>query len=182
VPISSGGVPAELRTLTKKQFWNEETVPRISRIEIFKRGTSQGETLTAQKSPLQKKGSSLFSVGRLLGGFGLLSATLRLLKVESGINGILPAGGGPCHLFRFSLEQASLRAGEGNCILRSTALRSFLAANCQPQKPFGSWSGGQTGKFAFWVVVDWSTKDDTGRTFYRSAGSGSAMASERMPL
>jgi hypothetical protein len=55
VPISSGGVPAELRTLTKKQFWNEETVPRISRIEIFKRGTSQGETLTAQKSPLQKK-------------------------------------------------------------------------------------------------------------------------------
>jgi hypothetical protein len=55
VPISSGGVPAELRTLTKKQFWNEETVPRTSRIEIFKRGTSQGETLTAQKSPLQKK-------------------------------------------------------------------------------------------------------------------------------
>jgi len=55
VPISSGGVPAELRTLTKKQFWNEETVPRTSRIEIFKRGTSQRETLTAQKSPLQKK-------------------------------------------------------------------------------------------------------------------------------
>jgi len=31
-------------------------------------------------------------VGSLLGGFGLLSAALRLLKVESDINGILPAG------------------------------------------------------------------------------------------
>jgi hypothetical protein len=48
-----------------------------------------------------KKGSSLFSVGRLLGGFGLLSATLRLLKVESGINGILPAGGGPLPFIPF---------------------------------------------------------------------------------
>ena len=28
---------------------------------------------------------------------------------------------GPCHLFRFSLDQASLRALEGNGILRSTA-------------------------------------------------------------
>jgi hypothetical protein len=49
----------------------------------------------------KKEGSSLFSVGRLLGGFGLLSATLRLLKVESGINGILPAGGGPLPFIPF---------------------------------------------------------------------------------
>src|ERR1700693_703321 len=33
---------------------------------------------------------------------------------------------GPLRLFRFSLEQASLRAGEGYCLLRSIALRSFL--------------------------------------------------------
>ena len=30
-----------------------------------------------------------------LGGFSLRSAALRLFKVESDINGILPAGGGP---------------------------------------------------------------------------------------
>ena len=46
-----------------------------------------------------------------LGGFSLRSAALRLFKVESDINGILPAGGGPCHLFRLSPEQVSLRAG-----------------------------------------------------------------------
>jgi hypothetical protein len=46
-------------------------------------------------------GSSLFSVGSMLGGFGLLSATLRLFKVESDINGILPAGGGPLPFISF---------------------------------------------------------------------------------
>ena len=40
------------------------------------------------------------------------SATLRLFKVESGINGLPPHFVGPLHLFRFLLEQASLRAGE----------------------------------------------------------------------
>jgi hypothetical protein len=40
-------------------------------------------------------------VGRLLGGFGLLSAALRLIKVESDINGILPAGGGPLPFISF---------------------------------------------------------------------------------
>ena len=34
---------------------------------------------------------------------------------------------GPLHLFRFSLDQASLRAGEGSYLLRSSAVRSFLA-------------------------------------------------------
>jgi hypothetical protein len=48
-----------------------------------------------------KIGSSLFPVGRLLGGFGLLSAALRLIKVESDINGILPAGGGPLPFISF---------------------------------------------------------------------------------
>jgi hypothetical protein len=40
-------------------------------------------------------GSSLSSVGNLIRRVQPRSATLRLLKVESGINGILPAGGGP---------------------------------------------------------------------------------------
>ena len=44
-------------------------------------------------------------------GLATYSATLRLFKVESGINGLLPTLG-PLHLFRFSLEQASLRAGK----------------------------------------------------------------------
>jgi Resolvase, N terminal domain len=35
------------------------------------------------------------------------------------------------------LEQASLRAGEGNCILRSTALGSFLAAAVKRKSPRG---------------------------------------------
>ena len=46
-------------------------------------------------------GSSLFSVGSLLGGRCPLSAALRLLKVESDINGILPAGGGPLPFISF---------------------------------------------------------------------------------
>ena len=49
---------------------------------------------------------------------------------------ILPEAG-PCLLFRFSLEQASLRAEEGNCILRSTALGSFLAAAVKRKSPRG---------------------------------------------
>jgi hypothetical protein len=61
------------------------------------------------------------------------SAALRLLKVESGINGPPPHFVGPFHLFRFSLDQASLRAGEGDRLLRSSAVRSFLAASSQTQ-------------------------------------------------
>ena len=38
---------------------------------------------------------------------------------------------GPLHLFRFSLDQASLRAGEVSHILRSSAVRSFLAPSAQ---------------------------------------------------
>jgi len=36
-----------------------------------------------------------------LGGFSLRSAALRLFKVESDINGILPAGGGPLPFISF---------------------------------------------------------------------------------
>jgi len=46
-------------------------------------------------------GSSLFSVGSLLGGLCPVSAALRLLKVEADINGILPAGGGPLPFISF---------------------------------------------------------------------------------
>ena len=46
-------------------------------------------------------GSSLFSVGNLVRQFGLCSAALRLFKVESDINGILPAGGGPLPFISF---------------------------------------------------------------------------------
>jgi hypothetical protein len=55
-------------------------------------------------------GSSLLSVGNLIRQVQPRSAALRRLQVESGINCILPVGGGPCHLFRFSLEPASLRS------------------------------------------------------------------------
>jgi hypothetical protein len=46
-------------------------------------------------------GSSLFSVGNLVRRAQPRSAALRLLKVESGINGILPAGGGPLPFIPF---------------------------------------------------------------------------------
>ena len=39
------------------------------------------------------------------------SATLRLVKVESGINRSPSHFVGPSHLFRFSVDQASLRTG-----------------------------------------------------------------------
>ena len=38
---------------------------------------------------------------------------------------------GPLHLFRFSLDQASLRAAEGSHLLRSSAGRSFLAPSAK---------------------------------------------------
>jgi hypothetical protein len=50
---------------------------------------------------LGKSGSSLFSVGNLIRQVQPRSAALRLLKVESGINGILPAGGGPLPFIPF---------------------------------------------------------------------------------
>jgi hypothetical protein len=68
-----------------------------------------------------------------LGGFSQRSAALRLLKVEADINGILPATRrAPAIYFVSPLSRLRSALG-GNCILRSTALGSFLAAGCQPQ-------------------------------------------------
>jgi hypothetical protein len=55
------------------------------------------------------------------------SAMLRPLKVEAGINGLLPTSWVPSHLFRFSLDQASLRAGEVPvfCVRQSCARSSL---------------------------------------------------------
>src|SRR6266566_9283594 len=110
------------------------------------------------------------------------SATLRLFKVESGINGLLPTSWVPSI---YSVSRLSrLRSALGSyCILRSIALSSFLATASQPQKLSVLYSGAKQGG---WICIlgerGLNKKDDTGRTFYRSTGIGSAMASGRMPL
>jgi hypothetical protein len=61
------------------------------------------EGLWARKDQIPS-GRSEFSeeeYEKLLGGFSVRSAALRLLKVESGINGILPAGGGSLPFISF---------------------------------------------------------------------------------
>jgi len=50
---------------------------------------------------LKFSGISPFPVGSLVRRFSLRSTALRLLKVESDINGILPAGGGPLPFISF---------------------------------------------------------------------------------
>src|SRR5207245_9433872 len=84
-----------------------------------------------------------FPVGSLFRRFSLRSTALRLLKVES-----FPPEAGPCHLFRFSLDQASLRALEGNGILRSTARCARSSLRSVKRKSFCS--GGKRGGFAFY--------------------------------
>ena len=64
----------------------------------------------------------------------LHSATLRLVKVESGINGFLPTLWAPSN-YSVSLLTKLRCALAGNGILRATAVRSFLARICQMQKP-----------------------------------------------
>jgi hypothetical protein len=44
----------------------------------------------------------------------------------------------------------TLRAGGGNCILRSTALGSFLATACRAQKPLGSSERGSDNDLLVW--------------------------------
>ena len=59
-----------------------------------------------------------------MGASGSVGAPLE----ESGAlpgNGCLPTAWVPSIYFRFSLEQTSLRAGEGFCILRLEAVRSL---------------------------------------------------------
>ena len=71
----------------------------------------------------------------------------------------------------------------GYCILRSIALSSFLATVSQPQKLLVLWSGKQKQvDLHFECGREFNKNDDTGGTFYRSIGIGSAMAGGRMPL
>ena len=91
--------------------------------EFIGQSSSLNPSRKASQTYLKFSGIPPFPLGSLVlvRRFSFRSAALRPLKVESDINGILPAEAGPCHLFRFSLDQASLRALEGNGILHSTA-------------------------------------------------------------
>ena len=64
----------------------------------------------------------------------LHSATLRLVKVESGINGFLPTLWAPPN-YSVSLLTKLRCALAGNGLLRLATVRSFLARICQTQKP-----------------------------------------------
>jgi hypothetical protein len=61
------------------------------------------------------------------------SASLRLLKVEAGINGMLPTSWAP-PTYSVSLLTKLRCALAGNGLLRLAAVRSFLARICQTQK------------------------------------------------
>jgi hypothetical protein len=62
------------------------------------------------------------------------SATLRLVKVESGIKGLLPTSWAP-PIYSVSLLTKLRCALGGNGLLRLAAVRSFLARICRTQKP-----------------------------------------------
>src|SRR5271157_3478383 len=64
----------------------------------------------------------------------LHSATLRLVKVESGIKGLLPTSWAP-PIYSVSLLTKLRCALAGNGLLHLAAVRSFLARSCQMQKP-----------------------------------------------
>jgi hypothetical protein len=64
----------------------------------------------------------------------LHSATLRLVKVESGIKGLLPTSWAP-PIYSVSLLTKLRCALAGNGLLHLAAVRSFLARICQMQKP-----------------------------------------------
>src|SRR5271166_4419981 len=64
----------------------------------------------------------------------LHSATLRLVKVEAGINGLLPTSWAPPN-YSVSLLTKLRCALAGNGLLRLATVRSFLARICQTQKP-----------------------------------------------
>jgi len=61
------------------------------------------------------------------------SAALRLLKVESGINGRLPTSWGPSIYSVSLLIRLRYALEEVNRLLRSSAVRSFLATSSQTQ-------------------------------------------------
>src|ERR1700758_285405 len=62
------------------------------------------------------------------------SAQRSLVKVESGINGLLPTSWAPPIYSVSPLTKLRCALG-GNGILRPTAVRSFLARICQTQNP-----------------------------------------------
>jgi hypothetical protein len=64
----------------------------------------------------------------------LHSATLRLVKIESGIKGLLPTSWAP-PIYSVSLLTKLRCALAGNGLLHLAAVRSFLARICQMQKP-----------------------------------------------
>src|SRR5271166_1123999 len=64
----------------------------------------------------------------------LHSATLRLVKVESGIKGLLPTSWAP-PIYSVSLLTKLRCALAGNGLLHLAAVRSFLARICRMQKP-----------------------------------------------
>jgi len=88
-------------------------------------------------------------VGSLVSGLRPRSAALRQLKVESDINGILPAGRRAPSIYFVSLLIRLRSALGGNGILRSTALRSFLAAAVNLQKLLGLCSEGDPRDLRF---------------------------------
>jgi len=61
-------------------------------------------------APATFSGSSLFSVGNLVGWFGAVERGAKPVQARSRHKRHPSRGAGPCHLFRFALEQASLRA------------------------------------------------------------------------
>ncbi len=98
------------------------------------------------------------------------SAALRLFKIESDINGILPAGGGSLYIYFVSLLSRLCSALEdGDGILRSIALGSFLAScGLSSAKAFEPLVREPVRRFCVLGEVDWSQQDDTGRAFYRN--------------
>ena len=64
----------------------------------------------------------------------IIRPALRLLKVESDINGSLPGGSGPLYIYFVSLLSKLRFALRGNGILRSKASAPFLAAEFSAAK------------------------------------------------
>jgi len=64
------------------------------------------------------------------------SASLRLFKAESGLNGLLPAARVPS-IYSVSALSRLRSALKSNCILRPVAVRSFLAPSGQTQNVRG---------------------------------------------
>ena len=96
------------------------------------------------------------------------------------MNGLLPLD-----LFRFSLEQTSLRAGKVTVFCVREPLRSFPRYG--PLKRKSSWSvileartGG--GSICIWVTMDSIRRDDTAELFTAALGFSQQWRVAGMPL